>query len=102
MKKKANVPWQNPLGIINNHHIPRTIRISYTINEMLNHCMHRMWYNNAKLWEINKYGYASIMQYDKIGDLFRIETYHYNLPASKNVLIKDDIETSVNKQLLKL
>ena len=42
------------------------------------------------------------MQYDKIGDLFRIETYHYNLPASKNVLIKDDIETSVNKQLLKL
>ena len=24
------------------------------------------------------------------------------IPASKNVLIKDDIETSVNKQLLKL
>ena len=40
--------------------------------------MHRMCYNNAKSWEINKYGYAPIMQYDEIGDLFRFKTYHYD------------------------
>ena len=45
---------------------------------MLNHCMHSMWYDNVKLWEINKYGYDTIMQYDGIGDLFRFQTYPYN------------------------
>ena len=72
---------------------------------MIIHCMHRMWYNNAKLWERNKHGFDTIMQYDVIGDLFRFQTYHYNSWMSrfkKNVLIKDDVEISVNTQLLKL
>ena len=45
---------------------------------MLNYCMHRMWYDNAKLWERNKHGFDTIMQSDVIGDLFRFQTYHYN------------------------
>ena len=44
---------------------------------MLNHCMHMMWYNNAKLWERNKHEYDTIMQYDGIGDLLRFKTYPY-------------------------